>query len=439
MPMTKEEKGEKVQRLCTAHKKTKEILEREPILRDFHPGTDIAQRWTLITAAYSGLEQTLKFLIADEKSYTIKQLRNHQSQGNKEKKSNGGRYPYRTHDLSGLFCHLEESKKEVVRDYYGQFQSLHSYIKIENLDHFLVEVSRHDGKGYERWRYTLIEDKKQLPRNSTEALVAIWGVCNEIAGGSLSEKRSVRMLDENLRWKLCQRLKNEASKVSIKRQDAGQQFQNLALEVNDRLFQGKHALNVFTEILWHFDRYRSHGLTNVSDQLSEAISRWVNDVSCYRSRSGMTSLRWFVERAQGRTREGESIRWNPETKRFEDVPWALEHLSQDKLPPNAFAVNSTSSMGILQKLKMDAKESGYEIRENRAFMSSANSDIDVWHRTLEVSEIHNMKPVVTIWQNWEDGCQRFYFVEECKREEMSRLIRIWIESNRIVEQFGEFE
>ena len=440
MPMTKVEKGEIVQRLCSAHKKTRDMLKRESISRDYHPGTDIAQRWPLITAAYSGLEQTLKFLIADEKSYTIEELLNHQSHSSKGKnQSNGGRYPYRTHDLVGLYCRLEESKKDVVREYYGQFQSLHSYITIESLGDFLKEVSSQDGRGYERWRYTLIEVEEPLPRNSIEALVAIWGVCTEIARKCVSDKQRVRMLDEKLTQKICQQLQEQTNEVSVRRQDAGEPFQSLAIEVRGRLFQGKHALNVFAEILWHSGQYGSHGLTSVSDQLSETICQWVGDVISYKSQLGMTSLRWFIERAQGRTSKGESIRWNPETKRFEDVPWSLECLSQDELPQNAIAVDNPPSEGTLQKLKMATKESGYKIRENRSFLSFDNSDTNVWYRTLEVSEGHNMKPIVTIWQNQEDDCWRFHFVEECRTDEMNQPIKIWTKLNRILEQFGEFE
>ena len=38
MPMAWEEKIEKVQRLLTAHKKTKEALEAEPVTRELAPG-----------------------------------------------------------------------------------------------------------------------------------------------------------------------------------------------------------------------------------------------------------------------------------------------------------------------------------------------------------------------------------------------------------------
>ncbi len=328
MPMNKLQKGEIVKRLQVAYKKTNEILEREPISRDLHPGSDIARRWTIITAAYSGLEQTLKFLIANEESYTIEELINHRSQSNKKiNKSIGGRYPYRTHDLARLFCCLEESKKVVIRKYYGQFQSLHSYISIESLDDFLKEVSDLDGKGYERWRYSLIEVKKPLPRNSAEALVAIWGVCTEIAIKCVFDNQRVRMLDQKLRWTLWQQLEKQMNAVSLKRQIAGEPFQNLKIEARDRLFQDRCSLDVFAEILWHFDRYRSHGLTNVSGQLSEAVNKWIAHFLDYKSKAGITSLRWFIERAQGRTPLGESIRLNKETKHFEAVPSSLEYLS----------------------------------------------------------------------------------------------------------------
>ena len=123
-----------------------------------------------------------------------------------------------------MFCHLEESTKDVVRDYYYQFQSLHSYIGIENLDDFLKKVSGNDGKGYERWRYSLIEVERELPRNSTEALITIWGICVEITRSRIHENQNVRMFDEKLTLKLCQWLTARISEVSIEQQDKGPTF-----------------------------------------------------------------------------------------------------------------------------------------------------------------------------------------------------------------------
>ena len=163
MPMSRDEKFEKVQRLLTAHSKTKELLENAPVTWEVHPGTDIARNWTVITAAYSGLEQTMKYLIAEENAQSIAEL---------IKFREGKNLPYQTHDLLKLFSKLAEPTQDVVRDFYGRFQSLHSYISEETVGKFLSVVSEADGRGYERWRYTLIEDRP-LPRNSPEGIVTL--------------------------------------------------------------------------------------------------------------------------------------------------------------------------------------------------------------------------------------------------------------------------
>ena len=72
---------------------------------------------------------------------------------------------------------------------------------------------------------------------------------------------------------------------------------------------------------------------------------------------------------------------------------------------------------------MDAKESGYKLRENRAFMSSVNSDTNVWYRAMEVSEIDNIKTVNTIWQKQKDGYRRIHFIVECTIDEMNQPIQ----------------
>ena len=106
MPMSRDEKIEKVQRLLTAHRKTKEVLENEPVTWEVHPGSEIARNWTVITAAYSGLEQTMKYLIAEENAQSIAELIERRGR----KKS-----PYETHDVAKLFSKLAEPTQDVVR------------------------------------------------------------------------------------------------------------------------------------------------------------------------------------------------------------------------------------------------------------------------------------------------------------------------------------
>ena len=431
MPMTRTEKIEKVQRLLTAHRKTKEMLEREPVTWELHPGTDIARKWTVITAAYSGLEQTFKYLIAEEKAYTIRELIEF-AEPDSDAASDGKRkhYPYRTHNLAWLFSQIAESTQEVVQDYFGRFQSLHSYITIEGLDQFLEEVSGPKGTGYERWRYTLIEDK-QLPRNSPEALVAIWGVSVAIAEQRIWENQRVRMLDEELAWKLRRQLEIVLQSVSLDRQNAGEPFQDIVPEIRAWLWESGHPLNAFAQVLWCFSRWGSHGVVNASDWLSDVIQRWVTSILNDPAAAGLTPLRTFVERAQGHSSEGASIRWNPNIKRFEAVPWSLDTRFQRDLPPNATVVGDLTWQGPpLRALRKAGKDSGYRVLENRAFVGP--TEHDVWFCRVEVQaeDEGKEKPVLTMWQRRSDDPDLFYMVEECPHEAMSKQVRVWIDLAR---------
>ena len=434
MPMTCEEKLEKIQRLETAHKKSKNMLENESLSRDLHPGTDIAQKWQLITATYSGLEQTLKYIIADEKFLTIKELIcGGTSSGNVEGCSNQ-KNPYKTHDLKRLFCYLEDSTKIALRSYYGQFQSLHSYIEIKELEKIFGEISGSKGNGYESWRYTLIQDEMELPTISVEAMIAIWGCCIEIGSARIYEKDRVMMLDEKLRWQFWQCFQMCMNEVLIRQQDAGQPFQDPYPELITHFEQFGDKLNFFAQILWHYYRYKTHGLTDASDQLSEIVKLWVYRVLDYRENSGISSYRWFVERALGNTPSGESIRLNTETQRFEDVPWSLRNRCSETLSESAVEVKHPTSSGSIDKLRVAAKESGLEVRENRAFTRLTSSKKENWHCVMEVFDITSNKLVVTIWQKKRTFSQTrgFQFLEECPRESMSPSIQRWININRAI-------
>ncbi len=309
MPMSRDEKIEKVQRLLTAHKKTKEALEAEPVTQELHSGTDIARKWTVITAAYSGLEQTIKYLLAEENYHSIAELIAFRE---------GKKYLYRTHDVARLFSRLKKPTQDIVRDFYRRFQSLHTYITAEAVDEFLNVVSGADGIGYERWRYTLIEEK-ELPRNSPEGLVAIWGVCVQIAEQRVWNKPLV-MPDEALKSELLMKLNHLGRKVSRDRQDAGEPFQSIAHEIRDWAWRTGHPLNAFADVLWHFSRYEEHGQDGISEWLSDALARWANEVTTSPATAGATSLRTFVVRARSHTPDGQGLRWDRNTNRFEAVP-----------------------------------------------------------------------------------------------------------------------
>ena len=423
MPMSRDEKIEKVQRLLTAHKKTKEALEAEPVMREWHPGTDIARKWTVITAAYSGLEQTIKYLLAEENNHSIAELFAFRE---------GKKYVYRTHDVARLFSRLTEPTQDIVRDFYGRFQSLHSYITVETVDEFLNMVSGADGTGYERWRYTLIEEK-ELPRNSPEGLLAIWGVCVQIAEERAWKKQLVRMPDEELISKLWMQLDHLVLNVSIDRQNAGEPFQDITHKIRDWAWRTGHPLNAFAELLWHFSRYEEHGQDDVSEWLSDALTRWVMRVITSPAIAGATSLRTFVERAQGNTPDGQGLRWDRNTNRFEAVPWSMESRHQDALPPEAVVIGDPTEGGTpLRTLWQAARRSGHHVLENRGFDGPANED--PWFCTLELraEDESGGRPIVvlTIWQKRSEDPSLFSMVEQWPREAMDEHVRRWIEVAR---------
>ena len=305
------------------------------------------------------------------------------------------------------------------------FQSLHPYVSVETVDEFLSVVSEADGRGYERWRYTLIEDKP-LPTNSPETLVALWGVCVQIAEEVVWENQRVRMPNEALAREFCNQLETLEVKVSIDRQNAGEPFQDIADETKDWLWRTGHPLNAFADVLWNISRYDEHGQADVSEWLSDALTRWAIKLLNSPAIASPTSLRAFVQRAQGRTPDGQSLRWNRKANRFEDVPWSLENRHQAALPPDAVVIGDPTGMR-LRMLWQAAKRSGYRVLENRTFKGPPNED--PWFRTIELQAPTDgdKRPMLSIWQKRNNDEFEFYMVEQCSREAIGADMRTWIE------------
>jgi len=431
--MIKDESMEIVQRLRTAHKHTKKLLDGEKVVLELHAGTEIARYWPIVTASYSGLEQTIKYLIAEERGIGIQELIGQSNPANTppgrgRKQVN----PYRTHNIAWLFGKLEEPTKSVTRDFYEQFQSLHSYIPIPQLDEFLQKVSAKKGTGYERWRYALIEDRR-LPRNSPAALVAIWGACLQISRNRIWSNQRVRMPDEMLSTALRNQLNALVRGISIKRQNAGEPYQDIQPEIHAWFHAAGHPLNAFAQVLWHFRRYESHGVADASDWLSDVLQNWCRQVLEVTAEMGPTLLRIFVERAQGNTSEGCSLSWNSAINRFEPVPWSLEERYQSELPLGAIQIGSPNDeWPLLQDLWKAAQLSGYRVIENRS-IHGANRH-DGWFCTLQVQFEKETKsnPILSIWDNPHE--QVCYLELECPCDSIAAPVSRWIALAKALDQ-----
>ena len=168
-------------------------------------------------------------------------------------------------------------------------------------------------------------------------------------------------------------------------------------------------------------------MVDVPGWLSGALTRWAEEVANQPALGGPTLLRAFVLYAQGHTRRGQSVRWNPERKRFEAVPWSLGKRFSDA-PPEGGIVIGHRRIGYeapLRSLWAAAEQAGYRVRENRAF--TGPPDQDPWFCTLEVTN-ENAEPVLSIWQqtlNVHDDS--FHMVVESDPESMSEPLRRWID------------
>ena len=413
--MIVDNKREILQRLKTAFKKTKKLFEDNPIPRDLHPGTNIANYWPIITATYSGLEQTLKFLIAIENSQSIQEFL-----------TNDANF---THNLSYLFGQLGNQTKNMLEDDYIQFQSLHCYIPKENIGSFIEHVSGSDGKGYQLWRYSLIQYYNQPPVNSVEAMIAIWGTCIEICEYRIYQNFEPRFPAQKFQFKLKQSFNVAYKSVSISDQNQGKPFPNIVLERNLLYQRFGCPLNLFVKVLWNYDRFETHGLDDVSEKLSEVINEFAKSVLENREKYKDSSFKLFLDRLTGRTIIGESIWWNSQSGKFENVPWSLDYRSVESEPKNAIKVR-IYTVNEIKSLRKIFYKNDFIIKENLSFHNEDISEKDHYCCIMEVSEKGSKEPVFSLWQQKIYSDRIFYFVEENAIETLNHGIEKWIRDKK---------
>jgi len=295
---------EVLQRLQAAYRSTRDAFERAGKTHDLHPGTEIANYWPFITGCYSGIEQSLKVILASERGLTVEQVL-------KEK----GR-KYVTHDLGCLFSELDDTAKQVLEEYYERFRSLHNYIDASNLQQFLNEVSGPRGSGYEKWRYSLVETEGEMPRIGVECMLSMWGATVDlIASRQYPDKeRHVVMPDDDLR-NAMQASFRDASEDDIE-------------AVNEFVDPHRNALSAVAELLWK-DHRGICSETEGSDWMATFLRRTLSAIT---EESNRSNVSMFITRAKGRSPSGLSVRWNCQRQRFEAIPWNLPERVIDALP-----------------------------------------------------------------------------------------------------------
>ena len=352
-------------RLRGAVKWSRESLNILPPARDVHEGTSLANAWALITVSYSGVEQSLKFLIAQENHKTVGEW----------SCSDEGRELGKSHSLMKLFDELDPEAKRVVTEYYERFQSLHSYIQRRSLRGFMEEVSRGD-KGYVLWRYSLVDEgPKGIPKNSPHAMIALWRGLVDLIEFRNRWARLVIMPDENL-WDM---------------------LRSYIPALHRRMEEADHPLNACAEMLW--EQYR--GIAPSEDVKSD-LDEWVRQIG----QRADGDLQQFVWRARGLSERGGGIQWNKARNRFENVPWTLPLEEVDEKPHDAKAIEISKQGGARQAILRSVHSSGFSVRERMLNRSRGQKELRrggeaKWQCTLQAEK--SVSPAETceigIWES----------------------------------------
>ena len=345
-------------RLRTAMLWTDGVFDAHPPKPDLDPGTALANAWALITIAYSGIEQSLKYLLAQRSGLTVDDWL---------KKEPARKH----HDIHKLFDVLEANDKDVLRESYSRFRSLHMYIEEPCLESYLRTVS-HEGQGYQRWRYALVETSVvDIPRNSIDAMMSIWRTIVYLIEHRQFGK-DIPMPDVELCDELWASIDIDLYEIITKYDD--------------------HFLNVCAQLLW--EGYRRRG----SPELLQAIHEW--EESLYNKGGNVLA---FVARARGISCYGRGIFWDEEAFRFKDIPWNMGLLEADEEPNNAYEVPYGEAR---RDVLREVYSSGFEVKERAHDRRKAEDDYRrcgkcKWQCTVmaEKTQPAGEKTTLRVWEH----------------------------------------
>lgn len=203
MPIDDDTRVEITLRLQTAYAETLESYTRKPAWIELLRDVALAQQWLTIGAAYSGIEQTLKYLIALQKDFTVDELLVERGILENPREEPERRTRYRIHQLATLFRRLDRHTREAVEHDYAVWQSLYDYLTIPRCVEFLEHIQGDNNEGHLDWRYCLIQEHPPPP-NSADAMLAIWASlirrCEDRV--EIARHAGTRTADEEVRFSL---------------------------------------------------------------------------------------------------------------------------------------------------------------------------------------------------------------------------------------------
>ena len=387
-------------RLQTAYAEMHESYARKPAWVEILTDVALAQQWLAIGAAYSGIEQTLKFLIALEKDLTVDELLAKNGIVDNPGEQPERRTRYRTHELETLFSRLDPQTRQSVEHDYAVWQSLYDYLPIPTCAQFLDHIQGDNKKGHEDWRYCLIQGHVP-PLNSTDAMLAIWTAllrcCEE---RTQIPHRGTRTADEEVRVGLSECLERACSDREQRAAENDEPIPPLREELTRWAPSGACMMNNMSALLGHREKYREVPEREGSEPIRQVLAYCLMRLKDDARRGARGALPTFVRRALGYFPTGESVRWNPETRRFENVPWPLQSETKERVPQDATRVEPEDNAdGRLREIWHHARVAGYEVKEIREFAADPDQAAR-WHLRMRVYDPHEgaERTRISVWQ-----------------------------------------
>lgn len=359
-------------RLSAAAEITRQIFESRPAGYDVFPGMAIASAWTVLCLAYSGIEQTLKCLIAC-------------AQCNQESRS----LTSAGHNLGLLFDCLDDEARAFVEREYRVFRSLHDYIEGNTAAGFLCSVSGGGNQGYTTWRYCLTESASP-PTNSPDAMLAIWHACAEVLERRVAEPAFPLpgTYTKRLRRELEKHLTHAKRSVQREFSEAGTEPPRLSDQIHEWGLRHGAGVTAMANVLWCYSRYGDSGQQNISDELERTLSVWAENVLRSPKVKLLHPVRQFVLRSTAR-----AFSWNGEKSYFVSDPWPLETVFTKEPPPNTFEPEDRHGP-LWSELWCASRADDCRVLENR---EGCGEHEPAWTRVLCV-ETQDAQPLISLWQ-----------------------------------------
>ena len=242
---------------------------------------------------------------------------------------------------------------------------------------------RRNGRGYQGWRYCLIQDDAPVAI-SADAMLAVWGALLL----NLGDHRGypAKSIEDELADTVRHDLEAACLEEQQRRIDVGEESLPGLEELKHWAPSPSDLINATAQSLSHYEKYSEVPENAGSEAWHAVLKQYLRTVRRHaRERRG--ALYTFARAAMGCHRDAETVRWNPATSRFEHIAWPLPPVSLNQLPPETVTIEPRRDpYPRLRQLYPLARARGYTLKETRTRIED-RPDRKSWHLHLRLYDV----------------------------------------------------